>query len=71
MLVQSASAGDAVRLAHELLPDIIFLDEPTTGLDPKARREVWDVIRNLKSRNKTVILTTHYMEEAELLSDQD
>lgn len=51
-------------------PEIIFLDEPTTGLDPKARREVWEVIRRLKSQNKTVILTTHYMEEAEGLSDR-
>jgi len=60
--------GVAISMAND--PDIIFLDEPTTGLDPKARREVWDVIRNLKSRNKTVILTTHYMEEAEVLSDR-
>lgn len=60
--------GVAISMVND--PDIIFLDEPTTGLDPKARREVWDVIRNLKSRNKTVILTTHYMEEAEVLSDR-
>ncbi len=60
--------GVAISMAND--PDIIFLDEPTTGLDPKARREVWDVIHNLKSRNKTVILTTHYMEEAEVLSDR-
>jgi ABC-2 type transport system ATP-binding protein len=60
--------GVAISMAND--PDIIFLDEPTTGLDPKARREVWDVIKNLKSRNKTVILTTHYMEEAEVLSDR-
>ncbi len=60
-----------VGLARALAmrPEIILFDEPTTGLDPKARREVWEVIRKLKSQNKTVILTTHYMEEAEVLSD--
>jgi ABC-2 type transport system ATP-binding protein len=50
-------------------PDIIFLDEPTTGLDPRARREVWDIIRLLRDKGKTVFLTTHYMEEAEELAD--
>ena len=50
-------------------PDIIFLDEPTTGLDPRARREVWEVIRLLRRKGKTVFLTTHYMEEAEQLAD--
>ena len=59
--------GVAIAMVND--PDLVFLDEPTTGLDPKARREVWEVIRNLKFRNKTVILTTHYMEEAEVLSD--
>jgi len=59
--------GVAIAMVND--PDLIFLDEPTTGLDPKARREVWEVIRKLKSQNKTVILTTHYMEEAEVLSD--
>lgn len=59
--------GVAIAMVND--PDLVFLDEPTTGLDPKARREVWEVIRKLKSRNKTVILTTHYMEEAEVLSD--
>ncbi len=60
--------GVAIAMVND--PDLIFLDEPTTGLDPKARREVWEVIRKLKSQNKTVILTTHYMEEAEVLSDR-
>lgn len=59
--------GVAIAMVND--PDLVFLDEPTTGLDPKARREVWEVIRKLKSQNKTVILTTHYMEEAEVLSD--
>ena len=51
-------------------PDIIFLDEPTTGLDPQARRNIWDIILELKNLGKTTILTTHYMEEAEKLSDR-
>jgi len=57
----------AISLVND--PDIVFLDEPTTGLDPKARREVWDVIANLRDKGKTVFLTTHYMEEAEFLAD--
>ena len=60
--------GVAISMVND--PEIIFLDEPTTGLDPKARREVWKVIQDLKAQNKTVILTTHYMEEAEVLSDR-
>jgi ABC-2 type transport system ATP-binding protein len=60
--------GVAISMVND--PDIIFLDEPTTGLDPKARREVWEVVKGLKSKGKTVILTTHYMEEAEVLSDR-
>lgn len=59
--------GVAMALVND--PEIVFLDEPTGGLDPKARHEVWDVIRGLKKRGKTVFLTTHYMEEAEVLSD--
>lgn len=59
--------GVAISLVND--PDIVFLDEPTTGLDPKARREVWDVIANLRDKGKTVFLTTHYMEEAEFLAD--
>ncbi len=59
--------GVAISLVND--PDIIFLDEPTTGLDPKARREVWDVIAGLRDKGKTVFLTTHYMEEAEFLAD--
>lgn len=48
-------------------PEVLFLDEPTTGLDPQARRNVWSIITNLRKRDKTIILTTHYMEEAEQL----
>ena len=59
--------GVAVSLVND--PDIIFLDEPTTGLDPKARREVWNVIAGLRTKGKTIFLTTHYMEEAEFLAD--
>jgi ABC-2 type transport system ATP-binding protein len=59
--------GVAISLVND--PEVVFLDEPTTGLDPKARREVWDVISGLKKRGKTVFLTTHYMEEAEHLAD--
>jgi ABC-2 type transport system ATP-binding protein len=51
-------------------PDLIFLDEPTTGLDPQARRNFWDLVKLVKSRNKTIVLTTHYMEEAYALCDE-
>jgi len=59
--------GVAISLVND--PEIVFLDEPTTGLDPKARREVWEVIAGLQDKGKTVFLTTHYMEEAEYLAD--
>ena len=59
--------GVAMALVND--PEIVFLDEPSAGLDPKARHEVWNVIRGLKKQGKTVFLTTHYMEEAEVLSD--
>jgi len=69
--VGTLSGGQKQRIAMALAlvndPQVLFLDEPTTGLDPQARRNVWDVIGGLKKKGKTVILTTHYMEEAEQL----
>ncbi len=65
------SGGQMQRLSIALAlvndPDVVFLDEPTTGLDPQARLNIWDVIEGIRSRGKTVVLTTHYMEEAERL----
>ncbi len=58
----------AISLAND--PELIFLDEPTTGLDPQARRYLWDIVNLIKSKKKTVILTTHYMEEAQILCDR-
>ena len=67
------SGGQRQRLLLALAlindPQIIFLDEPTTGLDPHARRNFWQLIKNIKAQNKTVVLTTHYMDEAEKLCD--
>ena len=60
--------GIATALIND--PEIVFLDEPTTGLDPKARRDVWEAIKALKSHGKTVFLTTHYMDEAYYLADR-
>ena len=65
---QKQKMGLALSLVNS--PDLLFLDEPTTGLDPNARRAIWEVIRKLKAKGKTVILTTHYLEEAQVLADR-
>jgi len=74
VLVKNLSGGQQQRLSLALAfvndPDIMFLDEPTTGLDPQARRSMWEVIENLRMTGKTIFLTTHYMEEAERLCDR-
>jgi ABC-2 type transport system ATP-binding protein len=68
------SGGQRQRLLMALAiindPEVLFLDEPTTGLDPQSRRNFWDLINLIKSRNKTIVLTTHYMDEAYTLCDQ-
>jgi ABC-2 type transport system ATP-binding protein len=65
---QKQKLGLALALVND--PEVCFLDEPTTGLDPHARRAIWEVIRMLKADGRTVFLTTHYLEEAQLLADQ-
>ena len=65
---QKQKTGLALALVHS--PDLLFLDEPTTGLDPNARRAIWEVVRGLKAKGKTIILTTHYLDEAQQLSDR-
>jgi ABC-2 type transport system ATP-binding protein len=72
--VVALSGGQKQRLALACAlvgdPDLLFLDEPTTGLDPQARRQVWELIAEFKSTGRTIVLTTHYMEEAERLCDR-
>src|SRR5207302_8229782 len=72
--VRTLSGGQKRRLDLGLGlvgdPEILFLDEPTTGFDPAARRAAWEVIRSLRSLGKTILLTTHYLDEAEQVSDR-
>jgi ABC-2 type transport system ATP-binding protein len=72
--VRTLSGGQLRRLDLGLAlvgdPDLVFLDEPTTGFDPAARRQAWETIRSLRGLGKTILLTTHYMEEAQTLADR-
>ena len=74
VLVKNLSGGQLQRLSVAMAlindPEIAFLDEPTTGLDPQVRREMWSVIERMRRQGKTIFLTTHYMEEAERLCDR-
>jgi ABC-2 type transport system ATP-binding protein len=72
--VVKLSGGQKQRLAVACAlagdPDLLFMDEPTTGLDPQSRRQVWEIVRDLRRRGRTILLTTHYMDEAEKLCDR-
>ena len=72
--VRTLSGGQKQRLSLACAlvgdPEVLFLDEPTTGLDPQARHQTWEIVEGLKARGRTVMLTTHYMEEAARLCDR-
>ena len=72
--VRTLSGGQQRRLDLGLAligdPELVFLDEPTTGFDPGARRTAWETVRNLRALGKTILLTTHYLDEAEQLADR-
>ena len=73
-MAEKLSGGQRQRLSIAVAmvndPQVLFLDEPTTGLDPQARRNLWQLVRDIRSRGTTVLLTTHYMDEAEVLCDR-
>ena len=74
MDLETLSGGQQRRLAVAMAlvgdPELLFLDEPTTGLDPQSRRQLWDVVNDLRDRGRTILLTTHYMDEAEKLCNR-